>query len=99
MSEVKGIGLTEKNVLAHELIGLEAKVLQSSDPSRKRVIGKVVDETRNILRIETGEKEVVLPKKECVFGFVVRGKIVEVDGKKICMRPEERVKQYWRKAL
>ena len=88
-----------KNILAHELIGLDVCVTESSDSSRKGTRGVVVDETKNTLRIETKKGEKVVPKKECVFGFALPGGEIEVDGKKLCFRPEDRTKEYWRKAI
>ena len=93
----KGYKITTKNLLCHELLGLEAKVAESSDASREGTLGKVVKETKNTFVLETKEGEKVLPKKECVFEFVLGKQKALVDGKKICLRPEERLKEFWRK--
>jgi len=87
-----------KNILAHELIGLEVKVVDSSDKSRKGFKGKVIDETKHTLRIEGAAGEKTVPKKECVFGFKTQEGVVEVEGAKLCHRPEDRTKEHWRKA-
>ncbi len=96
----KNFAVNKENILAHELIGLWVKVIDSTDKKRKGLNGMVVDETKNTLRIESDGKEKILPKKECVFEFRLPDKdIVEVNGKKLCFRPEDRIKEYWRKAI
>lgn len=100
MGSGKKFEVSRKNILAHELIGLWAEVRDSTDKKRKGLNGMIVDETKNTLRMEIGETEKVLPKKECVFGFrLPDNSIAEVNGKKLCFRPEDRIKEYWRKAI
>ena len=96
--EAKKYRIGRKNILAHELIGLEVKVMDSSDRGRKGFSGRVVDETKHTLRIESAAGEKVVPKKECVFGFKTPEGVVEVEGIRLCHRPEDRTKEYWRKA-
>lgn len=88
--------MTGKKLLAHELIGLKVKVKESSDASRKGLTGKVVDETKHTLKIESGKGEKTVPKKECVFEFVSGKEKTEIEGKKLCLKPEDRIKEYWR---
>ncbi len=85
--------IDESNVLCHELIGLKAKIVESTDAGRIGVLGKIVDETMNTLALETRTGEKTFPKKEIVFRlWLPNKKIVLVDGKKIIFRPEDRVK-------
>ena len=91
---IKGLhyGITRENLLMHELIGLEAEVVESSDKSRM-CRGKIIDETKNTLTMECdGEKEKKIPKKEVVIEFNLNGEKIKVDGKKIVARPHERTK-------
>ena len=86
--------ITPKNLIRHELIGLEVKIKSSTDPTLKGVKGKVVDETYNMLVIETSKKEIKVPKKNCVFVFTLPSKLkVQVDGKLLVGRPEDRIKK------
>lgn len=86
--------ITPKNLIRHELIGLEVKIKNSTDPTLKGVKGKVVDETYNMLVIETSKKEIKVPKKNCVFVFTLPSKLkVQVDGKLLVGRPEDRIKK------
>ena len=57
------MSITKNNIHKHELIGLSAKVISSSDSSLKGISGKIVNETKKTLRIEVDGKEKVLLKK------------------------------------
>ncbi len=46
------MSITKNNIHKHELIGLSAKVISSSDSSLKGISGKIVNETKKTLRIE-----------------------------------------------
>jgi len=83
------------SIVQHEFIGLEAKVVKSSNPDIVGITGKVVDETRNTFTISLndGEKKVVI-KDTAVFEFVMPdGTVVEMDGKVMMGRPEDRLKK------
>ncbi len=86
---IKGMNyeINNNNILVHEMIGLNVKVVESSDPHRIGIKGKIIDETKNTFVLENKK---VIPKKECVFEFDVGEKII-VDGKKILKRPEDRI--------
>jgi len=86
--------LTEKNLVRHELIGLEVEVKKSTNKSQVGIKGKVVDETYNMLVIETEKGEKMVEKKSCVFIFKLpNGKKVEVEGWVLVGRPEDRIKK------
>ncbi len=83
------------SILQHEFIGLRAKVARSTNPYYKKVSGRVIDETRNTIVIlnDKGERKVIV-KGEAVFHFTLQdGTVVEVEGKAIIGRPEDRVKR------
>ncbi len=80
------------NLRKHELIGLQVEVLRATDPGQVQVTGRVVDETRNLLIIETGGAEKRIPKQGSRFRFRIQGGI-EVEGDEIRFRPEDRVKK------
>lgn len=85
--------LNNKTIVLHELIGLHAEVLKSSDPSQVGIRGSVIDETKNTLLVETqdGEKRVV--KKISTFKFKYGRKAFVVDGKEIDFRADERIEK------
>ena len=81
------------NILAHELIGLNVKVLSSRDPTLNNVEGMVVYETRKTLQIYSSGCVKTLPKDVCRFAFQLPQGVVEVEGTKLVARPEDRVKR------
>ena len=83
-----------KNLVQHELIGLEVEVVDSSNSKNIGIKGKVVDETRNTLVVEKRNgKEVVLIKEENIFIFDLGEERVRVDGRVLVGRPEDRIKK------
>jgi ribonuclease P protein subunit POP4 len=81
-----------------ELIGLNAKVVKSTNPSYKGITGTVIDETRNTLIIRHENKDKIIVKNVAVFYFTTQdGIVVEVDGNTILGRPEDRVKKRLRR--
>ena len=81
-------------VLQQCFIGLDTEVIKSSNPEYMGIEGKVIDETRNTLVISYGQKEKTIIKDVAVFHFTLPdGTVVEIDGKSIVGRPENRVKK------
>ena len=125
--------ISSKNIFYHELIGLELKVVDSSNPSLIGLMGTVIDETKKTLLIEVpikafdngsesmgldnlsnGQdedfssnqqnhfnliyKEKLIQKDVSIFQFKVPdGTIVEIDGKILLNRPEDRIKKKYKK--
>jgi ribonuclease P protein subunit POP4 len=80
------------NLRKHELIGLQVAVVRATDPSLLGLGGRVVDETRNTLLVETVRGEKTVPKRGTRFRFDVQGG-TEVEGDDIAFRPEDRIKK------
>jgi len=87
--------ITPQNLVRHELIGLAIKIAESTEKTQKGLKGRVVDETYNTLKIETKEgKEKMVVKQNNVFIFTLPNKLkVQVDGKLLVSRPEDRIKK------
>ena len=55
--------ITSKNLVHHEFIGLNVQVTNENDSSLK-LIGTIIDETKNTIKIEDEDKtEKLIPKK------------------------------------
>jgi ribonuclease P protein subunit POP4 len=81
-------------VLQHEFIGLTAKVVRSMHPSYVGIEGKVVNETRNTFVVLHKNERKTVVKEVAVFHFTMPdGTVMEIDGKAIIGRPENRVKK------
>ncbi|MCL5419295.1 MAG: ribonuclease P protein subunit [Candidatus Marsarchaeota archaeon] len=84
------MGYDNRNIVLNELIGLKVRVLRSSDKKQRGLSGLVVDETRNMIVVETdgGAKRIV--KKSSTFRFYAGGAHFDVPGPEICFRAVER---------
>jgi ribonuclease P protein subunit POP4 len=90
--------ITPNNIFRHELIGLPVKVVKSTHEGFVGIEGKVVDETKNTITIEENETEKIIPKGVATFHFnLPDGNIIEIEGKIIIARPEDRIKKKFRK--
>ena len=88
------MSITPQNLVRHELIGLKVKVTKSTDSTQRDLSGNVVDESYNTITVESGGKEKTVVKSNCTFVFTLPGRTkVEVDGKVIVSRPEDRIKK------
>ncbi|MCS4541585.1 MAG: ribonuclease P protein component 1 [Euryarchaeota archaeon] len=88
------MSITPKNLIRHELIGLLAEVVKSTHPNYIGIKGKVIDETKNTLIIDQNGKEKTIPKAEVTLHFTLpEDTIVEVYGKLLVGRPEDRIKK------
>jgi ribonuclease P protein subunit POP4 len=82
------------DIIRYEFIGAQAKIAQSLHKDYVGVGGLVVGETRNTfaLRNEVGTKSVI--KESAIFDFSFDdGTVVEIDGKLLVGRPEDRLKK------
>lgn len=84
-------------IVMGELIGRKTKVVKSKDPNKKGIKGKIVDETKETITIETENGEKKIPKKTSTFKFTENQKEIKVNGEEIRYRPEDRIKKNWRK--
>jgi len=81
-------------VIRCEFIGTEAKVSKSRNPGYAGISGKIIDETRNTFTITHQGKRKIVPKDSAIFHFkFFDGTIVEIDGKILVGRPEDRIKR------
>lgn len=87
--------INEKNLVRHELIGLKVRIKKSLNSSLRNMKGRIVDETYNTFKIEKENgKEKIVIKKLCTFVFYLpNGKRVEVEGRILVGRPEDRIKK------
>ncbi|RJS77888.1 ribonuclease P protein subunit [Candidatus Bathyarchaeota archaeon] len=82
------------NIIRYEFIGTEAKVAKSIHSGYVGIAGKVIDETRNTFILEHEGKRKTIVKDTAIFHFKFPdGTIVEIDGKLLVGRPEDRLKK------
>lgn len=84
--------ITAGNILRHELIGLPVEVVQAANPAQVGIAGRIVDETRNMLVIETPRGEKRIGKAHAIFRIKLPdGTVVDVSGSALVSRPEKRI--------
>ncbi len=76
-----------------EFIGLEVEVVESTCAGHLGLKGRVVDETRNTITVESDGVEKMVPKECCRFRFREGAQWHVVSGKDIRFRPEDRIKK------
>ncbi|MFH0818022.1 MAG: ribonuclease P protein subunit [Candidatus Micrarchaeota archaeon] len=83
------------NTLAHEWIGLTARIRKSTCKAMEGISGKIVDETKNTLLLEDAKgREKRIPKKSIVFEIeIAHEQWVEIDGSLVRYAPEDRPKK------
>jgi small subunit ribosomal protein S17 len=76
--------VTPRNLVRHELVGMNAHIVESKDPSLLCRRGTIVDESKETIRLDTGDREIMTPKSVCVFGLrLPGGELVHIDGRDI----------------
>ncbi len=94
--------ISKKNLLFSTFIGLSVEIVNSSQRNLIGVNGTIVDETKNLIVIDSLSKnsknkitkELKIPKISSVFRFTLDNKeTLDVDGSTITFRPHERPKK------
>lgn len=81
-----------QQIINHELIGLETQIVDSSNKSLVGLSGKIIDETKFMLIIETKNGTKMIPKQHNNWKFTANDQECVIDGKIISKRPEDRIK-------
>ncbi len=94
--------ISPQNVLRHELIGLDVLVSGvAKNPLHKGLCGCIIDETKNLLIIETPTGESNASQK-CTADFSCTfqaADIVEIDGSVMVLAPEKRISLHEKKRI
>ncbi len=83
--------LREDNIHAHELLGLEAIILDKK--GRKLAKGIIYDETKETLTLKIASKKKTFLKRSHNFIFKLDEAEVSLSGMRLLGRPEERIKK------
>jgi RNase P/RNase MRP subunit p29 len=87
-----------KRISYSEILGAEALVTYSADPSLIGKRGTIVGEGKNIVRLADGKRELKLLKWNIMLDIVTRnGERKVISGMEILGRPEERSKEIIRR--
>jgi len=82
------------DIVRHEFIGTEARISKSRHRGNIGISGRVIDETRNTFIILQHGKRKIIPKDSSVFQFgFLDETVVEIHGRILLGRPEDRLKK------
>jgi len=82
------------DIICHEFIGTEGKIAESPHAGYVGIRGEVIDETKNTFTLLHKGKAKSIVKNSAVFNFKFSdGTIVEIDGRLLVGRPEDRLKK------
>jgi len=102
--------ISPHNLIHHELIGLEVEVVESNNSYQIGIQGKVIDETRNTIKIDMDCGHVkIVPKSHVDFIFTIpagndrrylpdAGTRVKVNGTLLLSQPENRIQTKFKKS-
>jgi ribonuclease P protein subunit POP4 len=84
--------ITAANIHAHELIGLDARIVESTDPALSDVRGTIVFETKNTITIRIGGRTKQIAKAAAKkIELATPAGACFISGSSLIARPEDRV--------
>jgi ribonuclease P protein subunit POP4 len=84
--------ITQQNIINHELIGLNAQILESTNGAIVGMSGKIVDETKFMMIIQTRHGTKMITKQHNTWKFTKNDQDFTVNGALLSKRPEDRIK-------
>ena len=98
--------ITERNIIQHELIGLETTIVATPCKTLENISGQIVDETMNTFKIQYIKNEknkiIIVPKTKTTFQFKLPANdvgssqidsTINIQGTILTKRPEDRIKK------
>ena len=83
----------KREIVKQELIGLDITIVDAKNQDLIGLKGKVIDETKNTMTIEQDNKTKKILKNQIIFNTKVDNKTIQINGKLLVGRPEERLKR------
>ena len=83
--------ITTDTITRHELIGLDTQVVESSNLQLVGLNGRVINETKSMITINTKKGKKMIPKLNSNLKFFIKGESFLVKGSSIAKRPFERI--------
>lgn len=88
----------DPDIVRCEFIGAQAKVARSEHRDYAGISGKIIDETRNTFTILSNGIGKAIVKKLAIFHFTFPDRtVIEINGKLLVGRPEDRLKKHIRR--
>lgn len=85
--------MKSSDIKRHELIGLDIEVIDAKNKSLIGIKGRIVDETRNTIKVIHENQEKILLKDQITFITKFNGQKIKINSKLFAGKPEERIKK------
>lgn len=85
--------MNPRDFVKQELIGLNITIIEAKNQDLIGLKGKIIDETKNTITIEEQDKTKKIVKDQIIFNTEFNNKKIQIDGKLLVGRPEERLKR------
>ena len=82
-----------RDIVKHEIIGLQVRIAGSKNKANLGVEGKIIDETKSTITIKTKKGRKMLFKNNIKIELKIGSRKILVDGSRFAGRPEERIKK------
>jgi len=82
-----------KNILRHELTGLNIKIIDSKNKYNTGITGTIIDETKETLVIKQKNTKKRLFKKNITFQTKINNQMATIKGEKLIDKPFKRIKK------
>ncbi len=84
--------ITTANIFAHEVIGLNAKIIRSANKALLGLTGTIIFETRNTFAIRSGTTTKIIPKAAAKkIKIATQNGACFISGSSMIARPEDRI--------
>ena len=83
--------ITADNITTHELIGMETEISDSSNPQLVGLNGRIVDETKSMILVNTKKGIKSIAKSNSDWKFTIDSKDVIIKGSTIVKRSFDRL--------
>jgi ribonuclease P protein subunit POP4 len=85
--------ITPDNIHAHEIIGLNAKIIDSTDPTLKDLDGTIIFETKNTISIKMRNSTIkqIAKKSAKKIELETSSGVCFISGSSMIARPEDRI--------
>jgi RNase P/RNase MRP subunit p29 len=84
--------MSEYEIYGSNYIGNTVKVTRTSNPLNTGIQGTLVDESKNMFTLQTGSREVKIPKKGSEFTIILKEKEITISGDDIQYTLQDRMK-------
>ncbi|WP_299292340.1 ribonuclease P protein subunit [Nitrosopumilus sp.] len=83
--------ITTTNITSHEFIGLNTKIVESSNPQIVGLNGKIINETKSMFTLNTENGIKSIAKANNSWEFSIGSSLAIVNGSNIQKRPFDRI--------